>query len=470
MFIDEPLPFVKKFINQLNEDLSQGRSVPSLSMTQQVWLGFCLMGILMTNSICWAKLERASLGNYSRAALSWMFRHAKIPWETLLVASVRLILKQYHLDEGLLVVDDTDKKRSKSAKRIYQIHKLFDKASSGYVKGQELVVLLLVTAQVTIPVSFAFYMPDPTQSDWRQQDNELTKQGVPKKSRPAPPPPNEKYPTKLELALTLLKHFQADYPTFKVKVIVADAWYGTADFLDKASTQFGGIQVISQIRCNQNLRYRGKTQNVKTFFSQYATISQQLLIRGDFPRQVQVGSARLYVKAHQCKRFIIALQYEGENEYRYLVASHLSWRTQDIIQAYTYRWLVEVFFEDWKLYEGWGQLAKQPDYEGSSRSLILSLLLDHCLLLHPEQRTRLENQQPAVTVGSLRQRIQVESLLAFIRRLLRVENSTAQLEQLSQTITKVFQLLPSKKHMNNRELGRLEPSKSLKYKAQTAYA
>ena len=470
MFIDEPLPFVKKFINQLNEDLSQGRSVPSLSMTQQVWLGFCLMGILMTNSICWAKLERASLGNYSRAALSWMFRHAKIPWETLLVTSVRLILKQYHLDEGLLVVDDTDKKRSKSAKRIYQIHKLFDKASSGYVQGQELVVLLLVTAQVTIPVSFAFYMPDPTQSDWRQQDNELKKQGVPKKFRPAPPPPNEKYPTKLELALTLLKHFQADYPTFKVKVIVADAWYGTADFLDKASTQFGGIQVISQIRCNQNLRYRGKTQNVKTFFSQYATVSQKFLIRGDFPRQVQVGSARLYVKAHQCKRFIIALQYEGENESRYLVASHLSWRTQDIIQAYTYRWLVEVFFEDWKLYEGWGQLAKQPDYEGSSRSLILSLLLDHCLLLHPEQRTRLENQQPAVTVGSLRQRIQVESLLAFIRRLLRVENPTGQLEQLSQTITEVFQLSPSKKHMNNRELGRLEPSKSLKYKGQTTYA
>lgn len=469
MFIDEPLPFVKEFINQLNEGLSQGRSSIRLSRTQQTWLGFCLMGILITNSVCWAKLERASLGNYSRAALSWMFRHAKIPWESLLVASVRLILTRYGLNEGVLVVDDTNRKRSKSTKRIYQTHKLFDKASSGYINGQELIVLLLVTAQVTLPVGFAFYMPDPAQSAWNKQDNQLKQQGIPKKCRPASPQPNPKYPTKLELAFTLLKDFQVNYPSFKVKVIIADAWYGTRDFLDKASVQFGGIQVISQMRCNQNLRYRGKTQSVKSFFNRYATVVQKLSIRGHLPpRQVQMGSARLYVNAHQSKRFVIALQYENESEYRYLIASNLSWRTQDIIQAYTYRWLVEVFFEDWKLYEGWGQLAKQPDYEGSSRSLNLSLLLDHCLLLHPQQTTRLENQPPMVTVGSLLRRIQVESGLAWFRRLLTTTNPIEQLERLSQAIIDVFQLVPAKKHMSSREWCRLETTKSLKYKGQTA--
>ncbi|KOR27729.1 hypothetical protein TI04_12690, partial [Achromatium sp. WMS2] len=59
-------------------------------------------------------------------------------------------------------------------------------------------------------------------------------------------------------------------------------------------------------------------------------------------------------------------------------------------------------FEDWKLYEGWGQMAKQWDEDGSTRSLILSLLLDHALLLHPEQLARLENNLPMCTVGSLR--------------------------------------------------------------------
>ena len=46
------------------------------------------------------------------------------------------------------------------------------------------------------------------------------------------------------------------------------------------------------------------------------------------------------------------------------------------------------------------QLAKQPDEEGSSRGLTLSLLLDLCLLLHPEQLARIEDKLPAYTVGS----------------------------------------------------------------------
>jgi hypothetical protein len=53
------------------------------------------------------------------------------------------------------------------------------------------------------------------------------------------------------------------------------------------------------------------------------------------------------------KLFIVALKYEGETECRHLVANELGWRTLDIVSAYSLRWLIEVFFEDWKLYEGW---------------------------------------------------------------------------------------------------------------------
>lgn len=468
MLIDEPLPFIKDFINQLDDSINGQESRQHLSITQRAWLAFCLMGILITNSICWAKFERASFGSYPRTALSWMFKHAKIPWEKLLTASVRLILKKYGILEGMLVIDDSDKKRSKSAKKIYQIHKFYDKTSGGYINGQEFIVLLLVTAQITIPVGFAFYQPDPVYSKWKKQDKKLKQKKIPKKNRPVAPPKNKEYPTKLEIALNLLKDFKHCHPTFKVKVILADALYGTANFLDKAAAKFGGIQVISQIRCDQNIRYKGKTKSVKKFFSHYTCVPQNLSIRGGTQRQVEVGSARLYVNSHNKISEVIGLKYEGESDYRYLVASNLSWRTQDIVQAYTYRWLVEVFFEDWKLYEGWGRLAKR--YDGSSRSLILSLLLDHCLLLHPEQKIRLENKQPAATVGSLQQLIQVDSLLAFIRRLLTVENPTQKLEQLSHTITEVFQLAPSNKHMNHREMGNLEPSESLKSKSEIIYA
>ena len=61
--------------------------------------------------------------------------------------------------------------------------------------------------------------------------------------------------------------------------------------------------------------------------------------------------------------------------------------------------------------DGWGALTKHPGEEGSSRSLILSLLVDHCLLLHPDQLAQVENKRPVYTVGSLRDRVQVESQL-----------------------------------------------------------
>ena len=77
------------------------------------------------------------------------------------------------------------------------------------------------------------------------------------------------------------------------------------------------------------------------------------------------------------------------------MATDLTWRTLDIIRCYTLRWLVETFFEDWKLHEGGANLAKQPDEEGSVRGVTLSLLLDHALLTPPEQSARLK-------LGSLR--------------------------------------------------------------------
>jgi hypothetical protein len=52
------------------------------------------------------------------------------------------------------------------------------------VNEQTVVLLLLVTQSVTIPVGFAFYMPDPALTAWTKEDKRLKKQGMTKK-RPA---------------------------------------------------------------------------------------------------------------------------------------------------------------------------------------------------------------------------------------------------------------------------------------------
>jgi len=154
MILGKPAPFVSAFVDAVDTAIREHHPSHGLSTMQRTWLAFCVTAVLVTNSICWARFERASLGTYALAALSWMFRHSKIPWEPLLVASVRVILRQYGLTSGSLVIDDTDNQRSKSAKTLAYLYKLRDKESGGSVWGQSLVFLVLVTPKITLPVGF----------------------------------------------------------------------------------------------------------------------------------------------------------------------------------------------------------------------------------------------------------------------------------------------------------------------------
>ena len=156
-------------------------------------------------------------------------------------------------------MDDTGKKRSKATKRIPYIHYFKSPDSSGTIRGQEIVLLVLVTPTVTIPVAFEYYQPDPVYSRWAKVNRRLKKQGVAASQRPKKPLVNPLYPSKQQLALTLLEQFTFNYPQVKAKAVLADTLYGNAYFMEKAHQLFGETQVISQLRCNQKIDYRGRS-------------------------------------------------------------------------------------------------------------------------------------------------------------------------------------------------------------------
>jgi hypothetical protein len=465
MLIGKPAPFVRAFVEAVDDAIRAHHPSHAMSATQRAWLAFCVTAVLVTNSMCWARFERASLGTYSLAALSWMFRHSKMPWDQLLVASVQVILRHHGITSGHLVIDDTDNPRSKSAKALAHLYKLRDKDSGGYLWGQSLVFLFLVTPKISIPVGFVFSQPAPELSAWYKQEKALKKQGVPKNQRPPKPAPNPQYPPKEQLALHLLEAFKAHHPPIRVHCIMADALSGTATFVDGASAMFGGVQVLSQIRSNQNIRVGKRAQHVADYFATHPGTPQRLRIRGGQEVAATVGSARLYVCSHHTKRFIVAIKYEEEESYRSLIASDLSWRTLDIVQGHTLRWLVEVFIQDWKSYEGWSPLTKQPGEEGARHSVILSLLLDHSLFVHPDQQAQLKHNLPAYTVGSLRANVQVECLVDVIDDLVSSDDPQDKMKRFTKALHEVFAFGRSKKHMIQRQLGRLEPTPSLQYRA-----
>jgi hypothetical protein len=465
MLFGKPAPFVSAFVAAVDDAMRAHQPHGGLSAIQRAWLAFCVTAVLVTNSVCWARFERTSLGTYALAALSWMFRHSKLPWDALLVASVRVILRHHGITSGHLSIDDTDNARSKAAKALAHLYKLRDKESGGYLWGQSLVFLVLVTPKISLPVGFVFSQPAPALSAWYKQAKGLKKQGVPPKQRPPKPTPNAQYPTKQQLALRLLAAFKAHPPAIRVHGIAADALYGTGAFVDEASALFGGVQVLSQIRSNQHIRVGQREQPVADYFATHPGTPHTIRIRGGAERVAMVGSARLYVCAHKTKRFIVAIKYEEEETSRYLIASDLSWRTLDIVQGHSLRWLVEVFIQDWKSYEGWSQLTKQPGDEGARHSVILSLLVDHSLFTHPDQQAQLKNNLPAYTVGSLRAHVQAECLVDVIDDLVSADNPQDQLKRFTTALHEMFALGQSTKHMIQRQLGRLEPTPSLKYRA-----
>jgi len=464
-----PHPVVTVFLDSLSDSLKNIAPSAQLTTIQKATLAALIMGVIVTETLNWAAFERRSLGKFKSTRLCWIFRSAKIAWHHMLQASVRNILSHYAIKEGVLAIDDSAKKRSKKTTRIQGTHKAKDKSSGGYINAQTLIFTVLVTDIATFPVGFRFYAPDPELSAWRKHDKSLKKQGVVKKDRPQRPEPNHtQYPTLQALALEMIQEFAVLFPEIAVKGVLADALYGTGKFMNQAAKSTDQAQVISQLRANQRVSSKNSKTTLREYFARQKGVETTVVIRGGKSVRVTMLAARLYVKAHKRRRFVIALKYEGEEQYRYLVASDMSWRHTDIVQLYSLRWLVEVFIQDWKAHGGWNRLSKQQGKEGSERGLILSLLCDHLLLLHPEQSARLKNKQPGLPVGCLIERLNTAALVDTVREVVASNDSEAALESLTRALEEALPTRESSKHMAGRDLGRQEPTASLKYRAQEA--
>ncbi|HYX18670.1 MAG TPA: transposase [Nostoc sp.] len=437
-----------------------------MSRIQRDWLSYCITGVIVTGSICWAKIDRASFSSRSARALSFIFCCAKIPWDMLFRVSMLALIRLYNIQSGTLVIDDTERKRSKQTKTIHGVHKMKDKKTNGYIMGQELVIAVLVNKTISMPVGFSFYIPDPTLQAWQDQDRCLREQGVDKSNRPVKPKRDKNFPTKQKLGLILIRRFRF-WTKSKIKIdsILADAAYMSKYWLNTCRKVFPQAQVISQIKSNQIVQSGNRPEvSAKDFFANARSKTLMVPIRGGKPKNVTMASARLFVRSLGRRMLIVALKYEGEDQYRYLAATDLTWRSMDIVKQYSLRWLIEVFNQDWKAYCGWGRHACQQGVDGARRGVCLSVLVDHCLLSHPEQLRLGHAAQPLWTVGSLHRKLQIQSLFASIETILDSDNPKKKLQTLAENLDELIELRPSGKHMAGREIGPPEPSPALQRK------
>ncbi len=261
----------------------------------------------------------------------------------------------------------------------------------------------------------------------------------------------------------MLEHFFRAHPDVHIKCILADAMYGSADFVQKARSFQGGIQVISQLRSTQLVRNkRGLLIDVKSHFEieRAKATCMSIFIRGGKEEIIIMNAQKLWVDAHETKRVVIAIRYSNEKEFRYIIATDLTWRDIDIVQAYTLRWLVEVFFQDWKSYEAWNNLAKQQGVEGSCRCVILSLLLDHSFFFHKLQQSCIENKLPLYTIGSLAEQSRLQVIFNAISSLFTHAQPEQEVEKIKDCLIKAisFGKACSTKHLSHKGFQNILPS------------
>ena len=284
-----------------------------------------------------------------------------------------------------------------------------------------------------------------------ERRKKLKLQGIKKKDRPLKPKKNNKYPTKLNISLGLLSDFFQANHEIKITCVLADAFYGSANFVNKASKLNGGIQVISQIRSNQLVRNkRGLLVEVRKHFKDLKPVERKVSIRGGATKSIFFCPQKIQVEAHKEKRVVIAIKYAEEKEYRYIIASNMSWQDLDIIRAYTLRWLIEVFFQDWKAFEGWNNLAKQQGDEGSSKCVILSLLLDHSFFFHEFQQPCIENKLPLHTIGSLVEESRLQIIKDKISTILKEDDPQKAWREAQENLEHLIPRRFSEKHMSHR--------------------
>ena len=464
-------PEIQVFLNNINKELLK-QNKKCLSKTMISFIAIFMTGCIYLGMINISAFARATLGNFTKGALYWMFHCSKINFSDVFRASLIQIFKVFKINGKVkIVIDDSDRSRSKIIKKIFGVFKTFDKKTGGYFLAQNIVFIVMVTEKLTFPIGFTFFRPDPKITKWNKNDKELKKKGVLKKDRPRKPKRNfEKYPTKIDIALKLLIRSQKLIENInkllgtKINIvsILADSAYMSPRICNYIKYHFPKTQFISQLANNQTVWNRnGKQKSVKEYFKNLEPIKTSIKIRGQ-AKIVKYCSARLVVKSHGKKRHIIALKYEGETEYRYLIATDLTWRTEDIIRSYSFRWLIEVVIEDLKQYSGFGRKASQQGADSACTCMFLSLLVDHFLLTHPYQHRLFRSGQSLSTTGSLVRRIQHEGLLKAIEDIFEDPDPQAALENMANNIQNIFTLRPSKKHVSSGNEWNFGPSESLK--------
>ena len=157
--------------------------------------------------------------------------------------------------------------------------------------------------------------------------------------------------TKLQKAIGQLK--EALNKGIKAKTVMFDSWFCFNSFIIQIVDQLG-LDVICQLKnlpkANKYV-YKGKSYSLKELFCYYGQIKLRHVKKNQFKQALLTVS----LPNSAVKMKIVFVQNDGSNNWHAFAATDSNLSSQKILEYYSQRWSIEVFFKNCKQYLNYGK-------------------------------------------------------------------------------------------------------------------
>ena len=157
--------------------------------------------------------------------------------------------------------------------------------------------------------------------------------------------------SKLEKAFSLLK--DAQKKGFEASTVLMDSWFCFNSFIVRLLKCLQ-LQVICQLKNmprTNNYLYNNKRYTLKALFLQVAKPKLRMVKRFHFKQ----ATLTVTIPETDVKLRIVFIQNPGEDKWHAFAATQTKLTAKSILEAYSQRWSIEVFFKNCKQYLNYGK-------------------------------------------------------------------------------------------------------------------
>jgi len=265
--------------------------------------------------------------------------------------SMLILSKLKKINEPIyLIIDDTSNK--KRGKHIQAAFKFLEHTTKHYIWGQQLVCSIIEYRNIVIPYSIEVYIT-------KEQSKSL----------------NLPFKKKTDIALEMIKDFESD--SNQEVIVLADCYYASSTIIKYCRNK--GYSFISVLKSNRVFELKSQRTNVEKYSkTEFKNKKKKTIVRikekkyYTFTRQVSLktgGVVKIVFSKQQSHRTALAV-----------FTTKTTLPTNTILEAYSRRWSIEVFFKMSK--QHLGLRSYQNRNLNAIKSHIRLSLCAHNLLTH----------------------------------------------------------------------------------------